>query len=342
MISQPNPQASPKPPNGRKRIRVGRKTLIFIWVFFIAYLVTILYFFNKYTSTSTNDGQTSIENSLILEENEADSLLAQFFNAFEAGNFEEARKISDLLNEKYPDSDHARRASELIATIEKSDTTRVAINSSPKNAPPPSTVKPKKQPKKTTVKRTQKVVSRSTKTQGQYDVIENERRLRNALEKMRTVRDDQRGITWYYNKNLSHYVYKNSFEIYIGQNDDGDVWLRMRIYYSGKEQLNIDVYEINVDDRDYTISTLYGNMQRGDGSAGAWEWYDAQVASKELRMIEKMSAPGPTEIRYLGKSGTFKRMMTEPEKLRLKYVLTAYRALLKQQNYLSGLTELDN
>ncbi len=342
MISQSDSQARPKPPNGRKRIRVGRKTLTFIWIFFIAYLATILYLFSKYATSSKDARPASIENGLILEENEADSLLAQFFNAFEAGNFDEARQISNLLNEKYPESDHARRAAELIATIEKSDTTLIANNNPTRTTPPPSLSKTKRRTKKAPPKQAKKVSSRSTKTQGQYDVIENERQLRNALEKTRTVRDNQRGITWYYNKNLSHYVYKNSFEIYIGQNDDGDVWLRMRIYYTGKETLNIDVYEINVDDRDYTISTLYGNMQRGTGSGGAWEWYDAQVSAKELRMIEKMSAPGPTEIRYIGKSGTFKRMMTEPEKLRLKHVLTAYRALLKQQVYLSGLTKFDN
>jgi hypothetical protein len=112
----------------------------------------------------------------------------------------------------------------------------------------------------------------------------------------------------------------------------------MRIYHTGDRMLNIESYEINVNDKDYPISTLYGKMERGRGSGGAWEWYDAQVSPKELTMLEEVMQPGPTAIRYIGKNGYFERMMTEPEKLRLKHVLEAYQLLSMQQAYLSSLT----
>ena len=154
------------------------------------------------------------------------------------------------------------------------------------------------------------------------------------MEKLRMVEDTQQQNTWYYNKNISHYVYKNSLEAYIGKNDAGDIWLRMRIYYTGEKPLNIESYEVNVADKDYPISTLYGNMERGRGSAGGWEWYDAQVSAKDLSMLRNVAEVGQTEIRYIGKSGTLRRMMTEPEKLRLSYILEGYDAMVAQKQLL--------
>ncbi len=319
--------------NGKRRIKVGKPMLVFIWVAFVAYLALLIYFFVHYSSTVEEPSVTV--NEKVLKVDEADSLLAQFFSAFEAGDYERARQIAQTLQEKYPDSDHARRAGELIATLDSEEEMPPVAQQEP--PPPVRTVKPAPVKPPVRKKAVEPRPRPKTPPPAEREVEENEQRLRLALEKMRKERDLQRNITWYYHKNLSHYLYKNSFEIYIGQNDDGDVWLRMRIYYTGKDLLNIESYEINANDRDYTISTLYGNMQRGRGPGGAWEWYDAQVSRKEMTMIEEIMQPGPTAIRYIGKNGRFERMMTEPEKVRLKAVMEAYRALLRQQVYLSGL-----
>lgn len=316
-------------PNGGKK-NMGNKTLAIIWGLFLAYIALIFYFFAQYKSNDANRLAEQLPiNETILETSPQDSLLAEFINAFEKGDFEKAREISRILNERYPNSPHALRAAELMATIDgKEENSRGLASDEPA---PKTQTQPAAKTRAVPVARKSKPPVKITPPPFDDSVLEA------ALSKLRKEEDRQRGITWYYNKNVSHYVYKNSFEAYIGKNENGDVWLRMRIYYSGDSRLNIDSYEINVGDKDYPITTLYGKMERGKGSGGEWEWYDAQVAQKDLRMLEAVMQPGPTAIRYIGKNGNFNRMMTEPEKVRLKNIMEAYQALAQKQSYLSSL-----
>ena len=335
-----NPSDSHQPSEeqlaNKKWYHVGSKTLTVIWVLFLAYIALIFYFFINFGSSSKPETASTFTQDSMLEISPADSLLGAFFNAFEAGDFDEARRLATELKLKHHESPHAQRAADLIVSLDSETATDQPLA----NTEPEQTKRSPSPPKKTE-KKPFKTVSRSTN--GNTGAITPPRqfvdqiRLDDALQRMRKVYDRQRGISWYYNKNISHYVYKNSFEAYIGMNEEGNVWLRMRIYYTGDDLLNIEAYEVNVNDKDYTITTLYGKMDRGRGSGGAWEWYDAQVSQKELNMIEEVMQPGPTAIRYIGKNGAFERMMTEPEKLRLKHVLEAYQLLSMRQAYLSSL-----
>ena len=237
--------------------------------------------------------------TLYEEENldNAPELLAEFMNAYQRGDFETAREYADSLNSKYPGSLYAQRANEFLSGLDSDlSSKRIAEKSSSKSANIRKASNRTSTPRKTRTRTKPKIDQRQL-------IRKNEARLKETLGRLRVVRDNQQQITWHYNKNVSHYVYKTSLEAYIGKNDAGDVWLRMRIYYTGGKPLNIESYEVNVVEKDYSISTLYGSMERGRGSAGAWEWYDAQVSTKDLSMLRNIAKVGQTEIRYIGRSG---------------------------------------
>ena len=306
--------------------------LLLIGFLIFTYVILMVYIFFKY---SPENGELVTEwppaDSLYEDTgtDNAPELLANFMNAYQRGDFDDARAYADSLNSKFPGSLYAQRANEILTGLNTDLTDKkVAAQKTPSSSI-----------QRTSSRSTSPSRSRTTrstpprKTQAQI-IEESEARLEKAMEKLRMVEDTQQQNTWYYNKNISHYVYKNSLEAYIGKNDAGDIWLRMRIYYTGEKPLNIESYEVNVADKDYPISTLYGNMERGRGSAGGWEWYDAQVSAKDLSMLRNVAEVGQTEIRYIGKSGTLRRMMTEPEKLRLSYILEGYDAMVAQKQLL--------
>ena len=306
------------------------RNLILIWVMFFGYISLVLYFYSRYNATPPPQAVEIRHPEPIVKTLPEDSLLGEFYNAWDEGDYQRAREIYQKLKEQFSTSPYTQRAADLISTLDNiSKEPEAPVVAQPSQTEPP---KPKPAP---TVKKT-KPVSSPSKTPEPAFKYDKERVMR-ALSRLRSEDDLQRGITWYYNKNVTHYVYKNSLEAYIGKNKDGDVWLRMRIYYTGDKLLEINRYEITNEGRTYSINTIYGKIVRGKGPGGAWEWFDAQVSSKDLQMLMEIIKPGPTSIKYIGKAGSFTRIMTEPEKLRLKYVIEAYQALLLEQSYLSSL-----
>ncbi len=320
--------------------------LVVIWTIFAVYLAIIIYI--VYNSSGSNTIQsdpfiTNTDSTVVVDSTfiippsvtAVDSLVRLIDNALNTGNIDQARRYYKELLEIDPDSRVAGGARQMIEQAEEERRRRIAA---------------REKTRKNTVTNTRKTSTRSDRQQKentriaelQQKISNNNIRLENALSRMRTVNNDQQRITWYYIKNVSHYVYKNSFETYIGQSDEGDIWLRMRIYYNGDKWLDIDTYELYADDKLYTISTLYGNMERGRGRAGAWEWFDMKVSAKEIDMIEAVMEAGRSAIRYIGESGSWDRTMTEGEKLRLKYVMDAYNSLQLQSDYNNELVLLRN
>ncbi|HQU74969.1 MAG TPA: hypothetical protein PLG66_21860, partial [Calditrichia bacterium] len=177
-----------------------------------------------------------------------------------------------------------------------------------------------------------------TRLQGDLQIVErinaNKIELDQSLRRMRQVRDEANRVTFYFNKNISHYVYKNSLEIYIIDHDDRPPLLRMRIYYHDTDWLNIRGYEVYADDREYAIPVAPEWIERGRGSGGAWEWCDIPVTASELIAINAVKDASWNAVRYIGERRVFERTMTEDEKLRLAYVLRAYRALEQRESLL--------
>lgn len=307
-----------------------------ILILFLAYIALIIFLFIKFSPSEKPDTTADLipPDSLMFPLGKADSLLAAFNRAFDNGDYDTARRIAKELNDQFPGSPQAESANARLATLDQKGGGQPPLA---KKSPP--SAKPKAPPK-TTPGQPDVSTQPSGKPREPVDlraqIQENELRLQDALSKMRIARDREQGITWYFNRDVSHYVYKNSLEAYIGRSDEGDVWLRMRIYFTGPEHLDITSYEVYADDREYSISTLYGSMERGRGAGGVWEWYDMQVSPKEMQVINDVMKANRTAIRYIGKTKLWERALTEGEKFRLIEIMEAYKFLNIQKELLAA------
>ncbi len=317
--------------------------LVAIWLLFFAYVALMVYLYIKVEvpekPTLNTTDSTIVADTSQLSENEADSLLAVVYRAYEKEDYDLARRVAAELEKKYPNSTHTEMASRLIAAISKDSL--LAENQPAKH--PPSDTSPTKASREKLTKKSAKQPSAGKIPRRQPPAITKPSQpeytpedLQQALAKLRQVRDDETGVTWYFNKFLSHYVYKNSLEAYIGKDDHGGVQLRIRIYYTGKKRLNIDSYEVYADDQVFTISTLSGTIKRGEGPMGAWEWFDMQAGEKEIAMLSRVMNADRAAIRYIGDKNTWERSIGELEKLRLSYIMRAYRVLESQQELLTS------
>jgi hypothetical protein len=314
-------------------MRLSAKAIL---ILFLAYIALIAILFIKFSPSEkpAEYGDLIPQDSL----GQADSLLREFNRVFDSGDYEKARDIAGTLNKQFPGSPQAEEANDRLASLDSQGAPKqpLARTSRPASSRPSKPSKPVRRPSTTpsTQPRTQPQ-TRQQIVDLDEKILENEIKLQEALSKMRKVRDAQQGITWWFNKNVSHYVYKNSFESYIGQSDEGDVWLRIRIYYNGDERLNINSYDVYANDQEYSISTLYGSMERGIGTGGAWEWYDMQATAKEVQLVNQIMKANRTAIRSIGETRIDERALTEGEKLRLRDVIDAYKALMVQKDLLT-------
>lgn len=312
--------------------------MVVIWTIFFAYIAIILYIVfqtdndfgdNIFTGAQVADSLAADSSLIGVPMTQADSLFILIEAALENGDLDRARELAKMLEEKYPGSTNSQAAQILIENAETHGgglANRTATGSElqePKVIPqaPPATNKPRTSTRRQSPRNEERLAQERL-------LAKNQKILDEALTRMRSVRSETQNITWYYNKNVSHYVYKNSFEAYIGQSDEGDLWLRLRIYYNGENGLNIHTYGLYVDDKEYTISTLNGKMERGRGPKGAYEWFDKYVSAKEIEMLQEIMNAKRAALRYMGKTENWERTLTEMEKLRIKYVMEAYQAML--------------
>ncbi|MEL6820193.1 MAG: hypothetical protein AAFP70_00430 [Calditrichota bacterium] len=266
------------------------------------------------------------------------TLHAMVREAYERRDYKEVKRIARELNERFPDSYATADANSLVAAIENrrkglspsADEVLAASRTSTTNSQPA-----RQQPRKPTARKTPSRSSNSTSGPAVSNTVETAQN-RLALARMRVVREPDQNITWYYNKHISHFVYKNSLESYIGQSDNGDIWLRMRIYYSGESSLNIQGYEIYADDRVYPIKTRYGNLEQGSGPGGSWEWFDMQVHSKDLEILKAAMRADRAAVKYIGAESNSERVLSEGEKARLLDVVRAMEALSDKGRYFAG------
>jgi hypothetical protein len=316
-------------------MRLSAKAILII---FLAYIALIAILFIKFSPSEqpSEFGDLIPEDSLTFSLSKADSLLAEFNRAFDSGDYEKARDIAGTLNKQFPGSPQAEEADNRLASLDSQGVSKQPLTrtSKPRSSKPKPSKPVSKPSTATTQPQTQPQPKLSTEELTEK-ILENELKLQDALSKMRKERDARQGITWWYNKNVSHYVYKNSFEAYIGQSDAGEVWLRIRIYYNGEQRLNVNSYDVYADDQEYSISTLYGSMERGKGPGGEWEWYDMQATPKEVQLINQVMKAGRTAVRCIGETKVDERALTEGEKLRLRDVMDAYKALMVQKDLLT-------
>ena len=345
-------------PGSTKPVRQSRMRLS-LFVFAMAIMAYAAYCFYIYNDARRNPVTPAADTtgtglSMRMGQAEAENLLFAVRNAYEQGHYLAAREYARELQDRFPNTAEAQEAARLIylssSEPDMQRTARRPVSPPPQRTrrttstpdPAPATTPARSVPEPAT--EPVATVSEPAATlpeppTGDVRIIErvreNERRLEAAMGRMREVRDDRAGVTRYYNRNVSHYVYKNSFEIYIEKPDGGDPSLRLRIYYHGDEWLTLRGYEVYADDREYRISADYGNLERGRGRGGAWEFYDTAVTGDEMRAIQAVKDANRNALRYLGTDRVVERALTEDEKLRLEDVLRAFEALNLQSEYLS-------
>lgn len=159
--------------------------------------------------------------------------------------------------------------------------------------------------------------------------LKEEQRLANATKKMRKNYDDMNGTTWYYDKTSPrHLNTRTDFGAYIGKQEYGLPWLRLRVLYVADDWLFIEKYIIKVDGRVYEITEKkYGEIETDNGGGEIWEWLDRSVGSREFKIIKAIADAKEVKIRFVGRQYHKDRVVTKREKQALKNVLDAYEAL---------------
>lgn len=208
-------------------------------------------------------------------------------------DFESAKKEIQLLIEKHPTSNQALKAKELLPIIEKG-------------------ILDKKE--------------NEERKQKEKEKVEKER-LANATKKLKSNYDDIKGITWYYDKGTPKYNNYNSFHLYMGKNNNGSPWLRLKIQYASSDWLFIESYVVKTDNGSHTISTSRGEVERDNGSGGIWEWYDVSLTDELYYVVKDIINSKNVKIRHNGSQYYKDRVISEKEKQGLKNVLDAYSAM---------------
>lgn len=228
-----------------------------------------------------------------------DKLLAKVNLLITDSDFESAKKEIQLLIEKHPTSNQAFKAKELLPVIEKG-------------------ILDKKE--------------NEERKQKEKEIFEKER-LANATKKLKSNYDDIKGITWYYDKGTPKYNNYNSFHLYMGKNDGGLPWLRLKIQYASSDWLFIENYVIKTDKGSHTISTSRGEVERDNGSGGIWEWYDVSLTDELYYIIKDIINSKNVKIRHNGSQYYKDRVISEKEKQGIRNVLDAYEALGGKMNF---------
>lgn len=151
-------------------------------------------------------------------------------------------------------------------------------------------------------------------------------RIATATSKMRSDTDEVRDVTFYKDKSTPQYYDVNSFHLYIGKKGN-NVWLRLRIQYTGDDWLFIEKYTIRADDQRFDIDADYFDIERDNGFGAVWEWYDGLVDKRMISIIQAIIDSEKTVLRYEGKQYYSDRTITATEKQALQNVLDAFVAL---------------
>lgn len=319
--------------------------LVLMWLLFFGYVALVAYFFIQYDASREPLSQVSepIENNTGTI-SKPDSLLALVYNAYDNQDYETARSVALLILESYPNSLHAERARALLAALNnekpvavKTPQPQTPAQAAPKKPLPTARSKPRAKPPAVPSPAVAGTPSQPSGEEPQNPMTAREEEV---LSFLRREFDSTQRVSYYFNRNISHYVYKNSCELYIGQASDGDTWLRLRVYYTGEQPLKINAFAFYADDREYPIPTLYGNMERGKGSGGAWEWFDMQVTPAEMQTMLAIARSQRTAIKYIGEEGTYQRALSEGEKLRMSRILEAYEILSRRSDVPAAVSTL--
>jgi len=220
----------------------------------------------------------------------AGELYNQANTYYKKKSYDRAKEVISNLCEKYPDSNEAKKAKQLLSTINNEI---------------------KKDVEKAEMKK----------------IEEEKKRLAAATKKMRKSYDEVQEITWYYDKSSAQYVNQNNFYIYIGTKKDGSAWLRLKIQYAAANWIFINQYIFKVDEKTFEINAGEFGVERDNNGGGIWEVYDIDLNKDNYEMVKAIISSKKTIIRHQGDEHYADRVITAKEKQGLQNVLDTYEAL---------------
>lgn len=209
------------------------------------------------------------------------------------GYEQSAKKLLESMIFDYPDAEEVKEANTLIAKIDS--------KANEENAKAEAEAKKAEESRKANVNK--------------------------ALSKLRKTTDEVEGITWYYDKTTSKYDDTNNAHLYIGVQESGDPYLRLRIRYASDSWLFIQQYIFRSGRRQIYDHAWILGVNRDNSGGGIWEWYDATPTADDLDMIRTIIASDKAILRYSGQQYYDDRTISSEEKKAFQNVLDAYEAL---------------
>lgn len=134
-------------------------------------------------------------------------------------------------------------------------------------------------------------------------------------------------VTRHKDSSSSDYEHDELF-LYIVESKAGDVTLRMKIVYVGREWLFIQEYLLSTANERFELKpTTSETIERDIGVDKAWETCDWAIDESRRKMLDSILAVDKNDLRYVGRKAAHDRILTISERYRMQMLLDAYEIM---------------
>jgi hypothetical protein len=142
-------------------------------------------------------------------------------------------------------------------------------------------------------------------------------------ESLRVVKDES-GAILYRHESSPAGGGEEAFFLYIGKKAC-EVWLRIRIQFSGDRPPGNTRVHIKADDKSFELAAP--RLKQSEDANWRGYWYDELVQPDHLLMLFKVAASARAIVRLEGTDGAAEHVVSDREKQALTVVLGAYHSL---------------
>lgn len=154
------------------------------------------------------------------------------------------------------------------------------------------------------------------------ELKEKAERKKQAFENLSARYDKQDKILWYRDGSSPKFESAPAFYLYLGKRED-QVWMRIRVQYSGNEYLFVNQLLIETDTSGYSFVPKE-QVQRNHGNELVWEWMDESFSPEMYDMFYDIAHSKKANIRFMGTNSFEERALSLEEKEALQKLLLAY------------------
>lgn len=115
--------------------------------------------------------------------------------------------------------------------------------------------------------------------------------------------------------------------IYVGQKQNGPLWLRMQVRHASFKQLFMEKIMFHKGERQLLMPIDPMLYHTGDNGMISWEWYDSPVSETDLKVITAIINEPGVELTLIGRESTVSRVISETEREAMQNVLEQARVL---------------